>query len=532
MPVVTLYLDRLEKLVGKNKNKIIGALPFLGLDIEEQNTEYIRVEYSPNRADYATDAGISAGLQGLLGVKTGLEKIVLKKEKSFVIKTTSLVKKIRPAVCGLVARGGRLGDEGVRQLIALQEDLHFGIGRRRKKASIGIHDLDTVTFPLTYSAVQKSHKFVPLTGTQEMTVQEILGTPVGGQYGNLVGDMVPVIFDAKGNTISLPPIINSSLTAISTHTTNLLVEVTGTERTATGDTLAVVAATLQNMGFALFNLRSDPGANISKTKTMKLEPALVNQILGVSLTNSQICNSLRKCRLGAAVSGTKIVCTIPRFRFDILGSMDLIEEVVLGYGIEKLLPTLPQSTSVGQKNEITKKLDNIEQIMVGLGFTEALNSSLGSMQTLYHNPKRDSSGVIEVTESKSQEHTILRDSILPELLENLSGNIHEQYPQKLFETGVVFSEKLEESNLLACVSAHRDASFTEAKSTLQSVLKTFACIECATKTSEHPIFARGKSADILIGGKKVGIIGQIDPRVIENFKIRVPVCGFELALFI
>jgi phenylalanyl-tRNA synthetase beta chain len=469
----------------------------------------------------------------LLGVKIGPEKISLKKEKSFVIKTTSLVK-IRPIVCGLVAKGGRLDDEGVRQLIALQEDLHFGIGRRRKKASIGIHNLDTVTFPLTYSAVSKSHKFVPLAATQEMTVREILETTdVGRQYGNLVGDTVPVIFDAKGNTISLPPIINSSFTAVSTHTTNLLVEVTGTERTATEDILAVVAATLQNMGFTLFDLSSDSGkTNISKTKTMKLEPSLVNQILGVSLTNSQICSSLRKCRLGAAVSGTKVVCTIPRFRFDILGSMDLIEEIALGYGIEKLLPTIPQSRSVGQKSELTKKLDSLEQIMVGLGFTEVLNSSLTSMQTLYHNSNRDPSGVIEMAESKSQEHTILRDSILPGLLENLSRNIHEQYPQKLFETGVVFSEKLEESNLLACISANKDASFTEIKSTLQAVLKTWTNIECETKTFEHPIFARGKSADILIGGKKVGVIGQIDPQVIENFKIRVPICGFELTLSI
>ena len=44
---------------------------------------------------------------------------------------------------------------------------------------------------------------------------------------------------------------------------------------------------------------------------------------------------------------------------------------------------------------------------------------------------RDDAEIISVLDSKSQEHTILRDSILPGLIENLSRNIHESYPQKI-----------------------------------------------------------------------------------------------------
>ncbi|WKT58122.1 hypothetical protein QVH35_00920 [Candidatus Nitrosotenuis chungbukensis] len=82
MPVVTLYLDRLQRLVGKaNKSKILDVLPFLGLDIEEEQKDFVRVEYSPNRPDYATDVGIASGLQGLLGIKKGQVKVSVKKEK-------------------------------------------------------------------------------------------------------------------------------------------------------------------------------------------------------------------------------------------------------------------------------------------------------------------------------------------------------------------------------------------------------------------------------------------------------------------
>jgi phenylalanyl-tRNA synthetase beta chain len=538
MPVVTLYLDRLEKLVGKkaNKSKIIEILPFLGLDIEEQTDESVRVEYSPNRPDYATDVGIAAGLQGLLGIKKGADKITLKKEKTFLIKTNPSVKKVRPFVSGIVAKNGRLNDETIRQLIALQEDLHFGIGRRRKKASIGIHNLDVVTFPLVYGAVPKDHKFVPLAGSEEMTAQQILEKmDIGQQYGKILEGhtKLPMILDAKGNTLSFPPIINSAFTVVSTNTTNLLVEVTGTDKSTVDDTLSVMATTLQNFGFVLYDLRTDTKSSAaSKSRTLTIEPSLMNQTLGISLANQEICNSLKKCRLDAVVRGKKIVCTIPRFRFDILGPMDLIEEVALGYGIQKLKPSIPLSSSVGQKNALTKRIDQLGQIMVGLGFTEALNSSLTSSNILYEKTKRSSSDIIEVVESKSQEHTVLRDSILPGLLENLSRNIHEPYPQRLFENGIVFSrgDPITESTSIACVSAHKDASFTEIKAALQSLLKTDSNIECKTKTSTNPVFANGKMADILVGDKKVGVIGEINPQVVENFKIRVPVCGFEITL--
>jgi phenylalanyl-tRNA synthetase beta chain len=534
MPVVTLYLDRLAKLVGKKSSQIVEAIPFLGLDIEEQTNEYLRVEYSPNRPDYATDVGIAAGLQGLLDTKKGMQKLTLKKEKLFLIKTDPQLKKIRPYVSAFVAKNGTLDDESVRQLIGLQEDLHFGIGRKRKKASIGIHDLDVVAFPLSYTAASADHMFVPLNGSEEMTARQILDkTEVGREYAKILegAAKMPMIFDAKGNTISFPPIINSSLTTVSSNTTNLLVEATGTDKNAVDDVLSVVASALQNLGFTLFDVKTDAkSSNVAKTRTMILEPTLVNQILGVSLSSAQICGTLKKCRLDAAERGKKIICTIPRFRFDILGPMDLVEEAALGYGIEKLKPTIPPSSSVGQKNAITKRLDNLGLIMVGLGFTEALNSSLTSKQVLYEQTKRSSAGLIEVTESKSQEHTILRDSILPGLLENLSRNIHEPYPQKLFEIGTVFSNAnpIKESISLACISAHKDANFAEIKAVLQSLLRTDSNIECRTKTADNPVFAKGKSADVLVGDIKVGTIGEVDSQIIDNFKIRVPVCGFEI----
>ena len=191
MPVVELNLSRLQKLVGKNtdKKQILDSLPFLGLDIESLGRNVVRVEYSPNRPDYSTDFGIALGLQGLLGIKKGIQKTNIKKQGKFEIKVDSSLSKIRPFVTGIIAKNGTIDDQSIKQLMNMQEDLHFGIGRKRKKSSIGLHDFDKISFPLTYTTATREHSFVPLNSESESTIETILSdTEVGKNYGSVLGD--------------------------------------------------------------------------------------------------------------------------------------------------------------------------------------------------------------------------------------------------------------------------------------------------------------------------------------------------------
>jgi len=539
MPVVTLYFDRITSILGKkiSKEKIVSTLPFIGLDIEEETKNYVNVEYSPNRPDYSTDYGIASSLQGLLGIKTGMPKLKIKKGKDVIIVNPS-VRKIRPFVTAIEAKNGKLDDETIQQIIVMQEDLHNGIGRRRKKTSIGIHDLDKISFPLTYTTTSKNHKFIPLESSQEMTIHEILEKDETGiKYGHLVKNSkkAPIILDSNGHTISFPPIINSEQTKISKNTKNILVEITAIEKNAAEDTLAVIANILQDAGFELFSIKIS-GANNStpllKPRSMVLDAELVNKILGIKISIPKMVSALRKSRLNAQARGKKIVCTIPRYRTDIFGPMDLVEEVALGYGIENFEPTIPESISVGQKNKITTTLDSISSVMIGLGYSEVMNLGLVSQRVLYDYTKRDASKIISVSDSKSQEHNILRDAILPGLIDTLSRNIHEPYPQMLFETGTIFlknNDEIKEEIHLACVSARNDVSFTEIKSVLQSFLKTTFGLECKTVTSSNSMFIEGRSADIFVNNK-IGEIGEILPEISDNFKLRVPIAGFEIRL--
>ncbi|MEK0350680.1 MAG: phenylalanine--tRNA ligase subunit beta [Nitrosopumilus sp.] len=539
MPVVELSYTRLQKLIGKvTKKQILDSLPFLGLDIESENKDLVRIEYSPNRPDYSTDFGIALGLQGLLGIKKGAIKLNVKKSNKYAISVKSEVSKIRPFVTGIVATNGKIDDETIKQFMTMQEDLHFGIGRKRKKSSIGIHDLDTISFPLVYTTVNSNHKFIPLNSEKELSISEILkNTDVGKDYGSILGNSpkVPIILDINQKTVSFPPIINAAVTTITTKTKNLFVEVTGINKADVEDMLSVVATILQSAGFTLESVQISGANNSSpklEQKKISVNYSLINQTLGLNLNTSKIISSLKKSRLDATIKGKNIICVIPAYRFDIFGPMDLVEEVALGYGIQNFEPTLSPSQTLGQKHPISINLQSISSIMTGLGYMEALNSSLTSKRILYDNTKRDSSKILSILDSKSLEHTILRDSLLPELIDNLAKNIHESYPQKLFEIGTIFNKtsSVTEETHLCATSSHKDANFSEMKSVLQSIIQSIFGKTCETKTTTHPTFEKGHVANIIVDGKVIGIIGEISKSTKDNFKLREQIVSFEVKL--
>jgi len=332
MPVVELSLSRLQNLVGKkaNKKQILDSLPFLGLDIESLDGNIVRVEYNPSRPEYYNVFGIALGLQGILGISKGILKLDVKKQGNYEIKVDNSTSKVRPFVTGIIARNGSLDNESVKQLINMQEDLHIGLGRKRKKSSIGIHDLDRISFPLKYTTTSRNHRFVPLNSTKESSISEILqDSEVGRDYGSILGQSakVPIITDANGQTVSFPPIINAALTTVTTKTKNLLVEVTGIDKQSAEDMLSVVVTILQGAGFQFSQLKISGSKNSTPNFTPRyitFDADPVNKILGLNISGSILVSCLKKCRLDAVMKSKKIQCTIPRYRFDIFGGMDIV----------------------------------------------------------------------------------------------------------------------------------------------------------------------------------------------------------------
>ncbi|MDQ3967882.1 MAG: phenylalanine--tRNA ligase subunit beta [Thermoproteota archaeon] len=551
VPVVNIKFERLKRLVsgGIKMNKVLDILPFVGVDIEDVGKDVIRVEYNPNRPDLSSDYGVARALRGLLDIETGLPKFKLAGRSGLEVSIEdAAVRKIRPYLIALVAKNGTLDDETLKQLIAMQEDLHNGVGRKRRKASIGIHNLDVIKFPVTYKTVSGDYSFKPLGESSEFPIYQILkDLEIGKQYGHILSafDRYPLIVDSVGTVLSFPPIINSQATKVNDSCRNLFLEVTATDQETAEDLLAILAMTLYDAGFEIrtVSIVVDSGRRRKKIETPQIKPKVisaevgyVNSILGLMLDTKQMITCLKKSRLDAKAveDRKKIICTIPRYRIDISDPIDISEEVAIGYGIYNLEPKFPTSPTAGKKDSLSVYFNRIREAMIGLGMIESLNFMLTSKEVQYSAfgiiPAKD---VLSVDSSKSTEHEILRDSLVPLLLQSLSYNIHEQYPQRLFEIGKTFlksTQIIEERWSIGAVIAHTDAGYTEIKSTMQALFRSCFGKEATTNASTNQMFMEGRCAEVVFDCKSVGTLGEIIPRALENFKLRTPVVAFELNL--
>ncbi|MEM1891576.1 MAG: phenylalanine--tRNA ligase subunit beta, partial [Nitrososphaerota archaeon] len=226
MPILNLKLERFFDLLEQklDKDELIGALTGIGVAIEELGADYVKVEYNPNRPDFSSPAGLARAIKGILGIETGVPRFRTLPPKTFV-KVDKSVKAVRPWVVAAYVEGLNLSAEDIEELIAMQEDLHWVVGRNRRKVAIGLHNASAIKPPIIYKAVKGDEiSFVPLKSFRRMTPQEIVEQhEVGRKYGHIVAGtgLFPVIMDSRGEVLSLPPIINAALTELTEGTNTL-----------------------------------------------------------------------------------------------------------------------------------------------------------------------------------------------------------------------------------------------------------------------------------------------------------------------
>ena len=163
MPVITINRKDFCELLGKklSMKEIEERLPMLGVAWEGSEKDEFTIEVNPNRPDMLSVEGLARAFSSFLGIKTGLREY--KAEKSiYLVSVASSVKAVRPFIACTVVKGLELTDPLIKSLMQLQEKLHVSHGRKRRKASIGVYDLDKITFPVTYTTKPPTFKFIPL----------------------------------------------------------------------------------------------------------------------------------------------------------------------------------------------------------------------------------------------------------------------------------------------------------------------------------------------------------------------------------
>jgi len=154
---------------------------------------------------------------------------------------------------------------------------------------------------------------------------------------------------------------------------------------------------------------------------------------------------------------------------------------------------------------------------------------------------------IEVEDSKT-ERNVLRIDMLTNLLQIAAENSDAAYPQKTFEMGRVFSKDasedsetgVKEDERLASLMIDEAINFTEMKQVLDYLFKMLG-VEYSIEDVEDSNYIIGRCGKIVVPqldsqghqtgqGNEVGRIGEVAPRVLKNWKIRVPVVGMEMGI--
>jgi phenylalanyl-tRNA synthetase beta chain len=554
MPTLELKIERLERLVGKKLDirELEYDLQWIGLDLDGVNVEEqkIKVEYNPNRPDYSSPEGIARALKGYYEIELGIPSFDIIPGK-IELNVDYSVNKVRPyIVCGVI-RDIDLDEDEVATLMNIQEHLHWAVGRDRKKVAIGVHDLDKITPPYRYTAVEPdSVSFIPLHGDgYPMNLEEILLLHEKGiEYAHILEgkEVYPIIFDKNDEVLSFPPVINGIITTVTDDTKNLFLDLTGTDFKAVNLALNILSTTLADMGAKIESVK----VNYEKGKefiTPNLNPEkwevtidYLNEYIGLNLSSKDIIHCFNKVRLDAKQSDKKgyLNIWVPAFRGDIMHIVDFTEEYAIGYGYDKLPRTIREGC-IGEYHPIQSFLNKIRTIMIGAGYLEVLNFILSNSERQYYYLKQDyeESNHVQILNPVSKEYDTTRTTILPKLLDTLLNNRSEEKPIRIFEVGdVILLDAAKETGAkrevhISGVTYHEHSDFTEIRSALDFLMTSLGFQnDYEIMPEENPTYIDGRYGSVYLNGKKVGEIGEIHPEVLENFKLEFPVAAMELNL--
>lgn len=534
MPVITFKYEDLVGLIGKKVDKevLLQKIPMIGAEIDNVDGDNISVEFFPDRPDLLSVEGLARAMRSFLGIEKGMKKYDAA-PSSISIKVDSSVKEIRPFVSAAVVRDVKMSEDFIISLMELQEKLHFSIGKDRKKMAIGIHNLDAVTPPFTYKGVKPSEiSFIPLGEAVEMDLNEILRKHEKGiKYAHILekSERYPIIVDKNGNVLSFPPIINGELTAVDLFTENIFIDVTGIERKAVDSALNIVATAIAERGGKLemvkvvdSETRNTPDLSPSQ---MEVNIDYASRILGFSV-RKHVIESIERMGFDASIEKNVLNVDIPPWRTDILHPIDVVEDIAIGYGYDKISPELPKSMTFGSSLSYEK----IHETMIGLGFNEVFTISLSNEEEQFKKMNIEPREVVSIENPISGRHSCIRVSLLPSLLEILSKNRHNDLPQMIYEVGEVVeiaNGRPQNKTMVSGVKIDAKTGFTECKSIVEAILRNTG-IKADVREKKSGAFIDGRCASISKGGRQIGYFGEIHPSVISNFELDYPVIAFEI----
>ena len=581
MPKIEVNENLFFNLLGKKYDfdTLEKKLTFAKAELDEkpdmsqpENERVIKIELNDtNRPDLWSTGGVTRQLRIHEGAKRSNYSSFLSKKDSVkdcadrVITVDPEMKNIRPYMVSFVISGKPIDDPMLKDIIQTQEKLCWNFGRKRRSISMGVYRMADIKWPCHYKAVDPDKtSFVPLQCEQPMTCRQILTEhPKGKDFGWIIKDLpkFPLLTDDTDEVLSMAPVINSAtLGAVQVGDKDLMVELTGDNMENLMLSANIVACDFFDAGYEILPVKvvhpyetalgKEVVAPFYFQPSTKTTLAAINKKLGCDLTKDEVLDALARMDndvsakdfdasektasyLKANKNDVEFVLNPPPYRNDFLHEVDIIEDVMIGVGLDNFKPVRPGDFTVGQLSDVTLFSRKAKEIMVGLGYQEMIFNYLGSKRDYIDRMCVSSENVIEISNPMSENYQFVRPSSIASLLRAESQAGQAVFPHKIFEIGkVAFLDSSENTGTktiqsLGFMTACNNANFNSLASEVSTLLYLLDH-KYDVKEVEDPRFIPGRQAAIMLNGKQVGVFGEVHPQVLENWGIIVPCVAGEI----
>lgn len=560
MPKIEVNRDKFYSYIGKEytDDALEALLPCAkaeldGVDIEEGT---LKIELNDtNRPDLWSTLGLARQLRVYEGAPGRDYNFFSNSEKSLdagdrIVKVDPDIQKTRPYMAAFAVTGKAVDDSTLKDLIQTQEKLCWNYGRKRKSIAMGIYRSDLINYPVQYTAADPDKtRFIPLGMDKELNLREIIKEhPKGQEFGHIVekDKKFPFITDADGKVLSFSPVINSSeIGAVEVGDENLFIELTGTDLPSLILTASIVACDLSDNGFTILPVKveypydTEFGRSITTPyyfqKGLSVSCEYARKLLGVNLSADEMKNALIRMGIKTEIKGEEITIEVPEYRNDFLHSVDIIEDIMMGRGMDSFDPVMPSDSTVGRISVEEEFARKAKDILIGLGFQEMIYNYLGSRKDYIDKMGVSGDNYIQIVNPMTENYEFVRPSVIPSLLNSEAISANAVYPHSIFEIGkIAFLDSNDNSgtvtkNSLGFLSADRTEGYNQVSSSVSAVFY-YLNKEYELTELDDPRFIKGRSAKIIYNGKTVGVLGEVSPLVLENWGIQMPTTCCEIDL--
>lgn len=542
MPVVTFSRPDLCRLVGRDvpMEELTERMPMMGGDLDRVEGEEITIEWFPDRPDLLTPEGTGRALRAFLGVAPGMPTYEVQRPRT-ELRVDPSVAAVRPHAALCFVRNVPLDDDSVQAVVDAQEKLTLAPGRKRRKIAIGVHDAAGLEGPFTYTCVGPDEKpFVPLAWEGgPLTPAEVMEKhPKGREYGHLLPEgRYPVFLDGAGEVLSLPPVINAARTTVTAATRDLLLDVTGTDAASVRRTIALLATGFAERGGTIeaVTVHDESGAWTSpdlRPTERVLETEEAVRLLGKDLSGAEVAAALERMGHRAEDYENRVLVQTPAWRYDILHPIDLVEDVAIGHGFENFAGEQPRVLTWGTPLPAQAVEARARTALLGHGWSEARTLTLSSAEEQWTKWGAGPAAAVTVRNPVLEDRTLLRQRIVPGLLQVLAANRHRPLPQRIFEVGqVVVQDGGAWRNRLhvGAVEQAAKTGFSDVKALVESLVRDLR-LDAMLEPAEPAGFIAGRAGRIAVDGREVGHFGELHPDTIVAFGLGAATVALELDL--